>query len=209
MRVLVFGASGAIGSQVRERARAEGHSLVLFARDPARLEPLGAGEYVVRGDIADKAAVATAVRGVDAVISVLGPTSNSADQVALFEGFARTLVSAMAAERVRRLVAISGAACSLPAEQKRLGARLASAFVSLAVRNVVRAKQHELDVIAESGLDWIAPRPPRVVEGPASGSYRVGADARGMRITQGDLADFIVRQLTDDTYLRQAPFVSN
>ena len=209
MRVLIFGASGAIGSHVRGRARADGHDLVLFARDPARLEPLAEGESVALGDIADEAAVAEAVRGVDAVISVVGPTSNSADQVALFERFAEALVSAMTAAGVRRLVAISGAACSLPGERKRLGARLASAFVSLAVRNVVQAKQRELDIIARSELDWIAPRPPRVVDGRASGSYRVGADARGMRITQGDLADFIVRQLTDDRYVRQAPFVSN
>jgi hypothetical protein len=30
-----------------------------------------------------------------------------------------------------------------------------------------------------------------------------------MRITQGDLADFIVAQLVDATHLRQAPYVSN
>jgi putative NADH-flavin reductase len=146
---------------------------------------------------------------VDAVISVLGPTKNTADQVALFESFARSLVEAMSTHGVRRLVAISGGACTLPGERKRLGARVASTFVRLAVRHVVAAKQRELEIIAASDLDWTAPRPPRVVEKPALGKYRVGDDASGMSITQADLAAFMVDQLTDTTYLRQAPFVSN
>jgi hypothetical protein len=143
------------------------------------------------------------------VLSALGPTSNSADQVALFDGFARALVGAMTADGVRRLVAVSGGACTLPGERKRLGARLASAFVRLAVRNVVAAKQRELDIIVASDLDWTAPRPPRVNEAPATGSYRVGAAATGMSITQGDLAAFMVDQLADTTFVRDAPFVSN
>ena len=209
MRVLLFGASGAIGSEVRRRARLAGHELVLFARDPARLEPIAPGEAIVAGDIADPAIVARSVAGVDAVVSVLGPTSNTAEQVALFEGFARALVSAMEAHSVRRLVAISGAACTLAGEHKAFRARMASGFVRLAARHVVEAKQRELDVIAASDLDWTAPRPPRVVAAPATGSYRVGDAATGMRITQGDLAAFMVQQLTDGTYLRQAPFFSN
>jgi putative NADH-flavin reductase len=209
MRALLFGAGGSIGSEVRARLRAAGHELVMFARDPAKLEPLAEHESARRGDIGDSDTVRAAVAGVDAVVSVLGPTSNAADQVTLFEGFARTLVDAMRANGIRRLVAISGAACTLPGERKRFGARVASGFVRLLVRNVVEAKQREVDVIAASDLDWVAPRPPRVMEEPATGSYRVGPAATGMRITRGDLADFIVAQLTDDTFLRQAPFVSN
>ncbi len=209
MKVLIFGASGGIGSEVRSRARAAGHELVLFARDPDKLEPLSDGETVVKGDIADAEVVARSVAGVDAVLSVLGPTSNTADQVELFEGFATALVSAMEAAGVRRLIAISGGACTLATERKRFSARIASAVVRLLVRHVVAAKQRELEIIVASDLDWTAPRPPRVLESAATGSYRAGDAARGMSVTQGDLAAFMVDQLTDNKYLRQAPFVSN
>lgn len=209
MRVLVFGASGGIGQHVRERALSAGHELVLFARDPARLEPLRPGETVVEGEIDDGARVAETVAGVDAVISVLGPSSNSADQVPLFESFARTLTAAMKTHGVKRLVTISGGAASLPSERKSLSARIASAFVRMFVPNVVQAKQRELDVIAASDVEWIAPRPPRVTKGTQTGNYRVGATARGLRISQGDLAHFMVAALTDDTYVRQAPFISS
>jgi putative NADH-flavin reductase len=209
MRVLIFAASGAIGGHVREQARAAGHDLVLFARDPAKLEPLGLGETVVQGDISDGARVAEAVTDVDAVISVLGPSSNSADQVVLFESFARTLIAAMKTHGVKRLVAISGGAASLTGEHKPLRARIASSIVRMFVGHVVRAKQRELDIIAASDVDWIAPRPPRVIEGAETGSYQVGDTARGMRISQGDLAHFMVTALTDNAYVRQAPFIAS
>ena len=73
MRVLIFGATGNIGRHVREAALGAGHDLVLFARDPAKLEPLEDGEKAVAGDVADPAAVRAATDGIDAVISVLGP----------------------------------------------------------------------------------------------------------------------------------------
>lgn len=209
MRVLLFGASGGIGNRVRANARAAGHELVIFARDPAKLEPLAAGESVIEGDISDESLVDSAVDGVDAVVSGVGPTSNSAGEAALFEGFARTLVTAMQRHGVRRLVTVSGGAVTLPGERKPLRARLASGFVRAIVGNVVAAKQRELDIIMASDLDWIAPRPPRVVEGDGQGDYRVGDVEQGMRVTQGDLADFMVKSLTDDTYLRQAPYISS
>ncbi|MDL2335296.1 MAG: NAD(P)H-binding protein [Chloroflexota bacterium] len=209
MRVLIFGASGNIGRHVREEARAAGHELVLFTRDPAGLEPVQAGETVVAGDIADPAAVERAVQGAEAVISVLGPTTNSADQVQLFEAFAKALVAAMKRSGARRLVTISGAGCTLPGEIKPVSGRVASAVVRLFVRHVVEAKQRELNVIVASDLDWTAPRPARVTDAPATGKYRVGRDAKGFQVSAADLAQFMVAQLADDSYLRQAPIVSN
>lgn len=114
MRVLLFGASGGIGSQVRRLALAAGHELVLFARDPSALEPLASAERAIQGDIADADSVEQAVSGVDAVVSALGPSANSADQVALFEAFAQALVAAMQRHGARRLVTISGAAVDVP-----------------------------------------------------------------------------------------------
>ena len=41
------------------------------------------------------------------------------------------------------------------------------------------------------------------------GAHVRGAAASGLKVTAADLAQFMVAQLTDDGYLRQAPIVSN
>jgi putative NADH-flavin reductase len=210
VRVTLFGASGGIGRHVREQARAAGHELTLFARDPSGLGPIQAGERVVAGDIGDAGRLAEAVGGSDAIISAVGPTSNTPAQAALFEQFATSLVATMERHGVRRLVVLSGAGVTAPGERKRLADRLASAVVGRVVRHVVAAKQRELEIIAASNLDWVAPRPPRVTKGPLTGTYRVGDLAIGprSRISQADLAHFMVQQLDDGRHLRQAPFIS-
>ncbi len=110
---------------------------------------------------------------------------------------------------VRRLVAISGGAVNVPGERKGLAARIASAVVRVFVANVVAAKQREFEVVYATDLDWVAPRPARVVDGPRTGTYKVGDAARGMSVNAGDVADFMVGALTDDRYLGQAPLIAN
>jgi hypothetical protein len=54
-------------------------------------------------------------------------------------------------------------------------------------------------------------RPPRLTNAARRGSYRSGVDIRATsiipRISRSDLADFMLRQLEDDTYVRKTPAV--
>ena len=208
MKVTVFGATGNSGRRVVAAALAAGHAVSVLVRDPARLADAD-GLRVVAGDITDEAAVEQAVAGSEGVIWAVGPSSNTPDQPLLFETAARTLVAAMQRAGARRLVALSGAGVTVPGETKPLAHRLASVFVGLMVRHVVDAKQREYAVFAASGLDWTLVRPPRVVDGPPSGQRRAGDRPAGARVTSADLAEFMVEQLTDITYLGRAPYVGS
>jgi putative NADH-flavin reductase len=208
MNVCVIGATGGIGVEVVRAALAARHQLSVLVRDPARLAA-GDGVRVVVGDLADLESMAAAVEGCQAVIWTVGATSNTADQPPLFESGAGNLVAAMKRHDVRRLVALSGAGVTLPGERKPLRARLMSAFVARIVPHVVEAKRREYEIFAGSGLDWTLVRPPRVVEGRATGRRVVGDRLAGARVTQGDLAEVMVELLTDERFREQAPYVSS
>lgn len=207
MRVTVFGATGEIGRHVVKRALAEGHEVHALIRDPAN--PVDARVSTIVGDLADAATVERAVAGSDAVIWAVGASQNSPEQVELFELAARNLAAAMTRHGVRRLVALSGAGITIEGERKPLRDRLVSAVVRLLVRNVVEAKQREYEVFRNSGLDWTLVRPPRVVAGAATGTYVAGDRLARARVTQGDLAAFMVDQLSDRAYIHAAPYVSS
>jgi putative NADH-flavin reductase len=207
MRVAVFGATGGIGRHVVERALGAGHQIVALARDPAGVEPRD-GLSVAAGDLADPSAVARVVAGTDAVIWAVGPTSNTADQPPIFEQGARNLVAAMNSAGVKRLVALSGAGITVAGERKPLGGRLMTALVAVLAKHVVEAKRREYEVFSQSGLDWTLARPPRVVEEPGRGAYEAGDRLAGRTVAQADLAQFMVDQLDDRSWLRKAPFVS-
>ena len=207
MKVLVIGATGAIGSAVVQAALEGGHEVTAFVRSPDKLGDLRPRVRVVEGDLADPSSLATAVPGHDAVISAVGSSPDRAQLDVPANGM-RAVVQAMRAAGVRRLVGLSGGAVNVPGERKPLSGRITTALVSLLARNVVEAKQREFDVVYATDLDWTMIRPPNVVPGPATGSVDIGDRLHGFRISSGDVGAAMVQLAASDEWLRQAPYVS-
>jgi putative NADH-flavin reductase len=208
MNVLVFGATGATGHELVSQALAKGHRVTAFVRTPAKLGSLSTRVTVAQGDVADSAAVAHALDGQSAVLSALGAASPLRRDPVLVEGV-RHIVNAMEQMSVRRLVYLSFLGVQEGRRQLRLVGRTLVAWLIL--RNVVADHALKEEIIQRSRLDWVLVRPPRLTNGPRRGSYRHGSDIRATSIvptiSRADLADFMLRQLADDTYVRRAPAV--
>ncbi len=206
MRVLIVGPTGRVGSLAVARAVAAGHEVVALVRDRARIDPQKRLTLVV-GDLRDAARVGEAIAGVDAVIAAVGPRSNTReDEEALALGMGN-IVSAMEAAGVRRLVALSGAGVDVPEDRKPAVDRIISRVVRRFARHVVGAKQREYQIFSTSGLEWTALRPPLVTDGAPRG-YRLDLELRpGARVTRADVAQALIDQLADTSFMRAAPFV--
>ena len=110
MKILVFGASGAIGQEITAELLRRGHSVVGVTRTGAPVD--GQDVQVISGDAADPASVATVTQGVDAVVSAAGPRRGSEDDEKSLVGAARGLVDGLRMSGTRRLVVVGGAAAS-------------------------------------------------------------------------------------------------
>src|SRR5205807_8410645 len=69
-----------------------------------------------------------------------------------------------------------------------------------------------LEELRTRNLDWIAARPVILTNGPWTGRYRVvseGIPRGGYRVSRADVADFMIRQLTSDEFVRKMPAISN
>ena len=66
-------------------------------------------------------------------------------------------------------------------------------------------------IIQQSSLEWMIVRPPRLTNGPRTGTYRSGPEIQAAmvcpRVSRADLADFMLDQLTSDTYLGKTPAI--
>lgn len=106
MRILVTGATGLIGGAVARRLASAGHEVVGLARSDASAARLADGGYaVVRGDLADAARLAGAVRGVDAVVHAASP--GDGNTAAYDEAATRAIVEALRGT-AKRFVYTSG-----------------------------------------------------------------------------------------------------
>jgi len=192
---------------VLQTAVSAGHDVTAFVRSPDKLGEARNQVKVVEGDLSDAAAVASAMTGMDAVISAIGSSPDRA-QLDAPATAARQILTAMRATGVRRFVGLAGGAVNVAGERKPLSGRITTAIVRLLARNVVEAKQREFEVVSRSDLDWTMVRPPRVVPGEPTGRVEIGPKLHGFQVTRGDLATAMVTLAIGSDWLREAPYVS-
>ncbi len=205
MKVAIFGATGGTGQQLVAQALDAGHSVQALVRDPARLTNTNPDLTLITGDALDANAVSATIQGADAVIVTLGNTANNPDWI-VSDG-TRVVVEAMKQQGVRRLVVVT----SLGVGDSRSQAPFAfRRLMSTVLKKPMEDKERQEQLVRESGLDWIIVRPGGLTDGPRTGVYEAGVDGKiGFgQISRADVADFVLTQLTDATYLHQAPAVS-
>ncbi|MBA0124065.1 SDR family oxidoreductase [Haloechinothrix sp. YIM 98757] len=205
MKIVVFGATGSVGRHVVRQALSRGYSVTAFTRDADRVTGHGDSLRVVQGDVTDPAAVRPAVAGHDAVIVTLGAGRKGGVR----EAGTRTIVQAMERESVRRLVCQS----TLGVGESRGNLNFLWKYVmfGLLLRPAFQDHVRQEELVRHSRLDWTIVRPSAFTDGPRTGRYRHGFDgatATSLRIARADVADFLLEQLGDESYLRGTPAVS-
>ena len=85
-------------------------------------------------------------------------------------------------------------------------------IIPLFLRNVFRDKEAQEQYIQQSSLEWVIVRPAALTNGPRTGAYRSGFSPTDRTITakisRADAADFMLKQLTDNSYLCKTPGLS-
>lgn len=205
MKVAVFGASGGTGRLLCEGALEHGHEVTAFVRDPDKLGIEHERLRVVRGDVTDASAVDGAVAGQEAVASVLGPAGQNTGDPSSAEG-TRNIVASMEKHGVPRFICTSiwGVADS----EQYAPFFFRKVLLPLLFKKTFAVKEQIEETVRASDLDWVLPRPMRLVDGDPKG-YATALDGKGCgsKITRADLAAFILDALEQGGHSKTAPCV--
>ena len=104
MNVVLYGASGMIGSRVLKELLHRGHTVTAVVRNPEKVSAVGA--QVVMGDVTDSATVAATAKGADAAISAYSPPHTD---VSLLGLAVISLLAGLSKAGVNRLIVVGGA----------------------------------------------------------------------------------------------------
>jgi len=209
--VLIIGASQGIGLETVRCALADGHRVRAFARAAASIAIDQPELEKIAGDALDRATVAQALQGADAVIETLGARKDARAVLwgtTLFSAATRVLIDTMRAQSVRRLVAVTG----LGAGDSRghLGFLYGGIAFPLVMKRLYDDKDVQEQMIRASGLDWTIVRPGLLKNGAATGRARALTDPRDWRtglITRADVARFLVREAFERRFVGETPLL--
>jgi putative NADH-flavin reductase len=207
MKIVIFDAAGATGRILVERALAQGHEVTAFDRHTAPLTIQHPKLNLMQGDIFNPSQVEEAIAGQDVVISVLGVRPGVTIPVCS-EG-TEHIIEAMQKLGVKRFICQSAfVVAALDGEWRELPWLLPILPFFPKVKAMFADKVIQEREIRQSNLDWIIVRPATLTDGPSTGEYKVGAPLHmGLmpKISRSDVADFLLKQVKDKTYVHKVP----
>jgi putative NADH-flavin reductase len=207
MNLLILGATGGTGQQLVAQATQAGHEVAAFVRHPDKLALRHPRLAVVTGDACDPNDLTRALEGKDAVLSALGAGKSLTSDIASTSMAA--LIPALKSSGVKRAIVCTAFGVGSTLQQAAFLQRIAFRLV---LRRVYSDKEQANAALRHTALDWTLVFPVLLSNGPRTGQYRVGEalDMSGMpRISRADVADFMLRQLSDATWIRRNVVISN
>lgn len=209
MKLAVFGATGRTGKLVVEQALKQGHEVFALVRTPAKMGVQHECLHLIQGDALNAADVEKTILGVDAVLNTLGPIKGA--PVNLQTTAMQHIISAMEKNGVKRMINLIGAGIGDPNDRPKFIDRIFKFVLWTFARKLAEDVIASANLLRQSKLDWTIVRVPRLLDKPATGKYRIGwvGVNSSTTISRADVADFMLKQLTDSTYVRVAPMISD
>jgi uncharacterized protein YbjT (DUF2867 family) len=195
MNLTVLGAAGATGVPLVEQAIAAGHQVTALVRSAETLTLTNPNLHVVQGDATDRAVVSQAMKGADAVISVLGARGPVMAEAT------RAVVAAAEQAGPDRILMLS----SFAVARDRLKP-VSKLVTRMAMGSQVKDKTAGEEVLRASGLDWTIVYATVLTNGPKTEPRVVPETEKvgvSQRISRADVASFLLQAATDGLYSRR------
>ena len=208
MKLIIFGATGGTGQQLVKQALKQGHTVTAFTRNPHKMTYKHENLHLLQSDVLDYPSVEKAIQGQDTVLCSLGTPAMNKKQ--LRAKGTRNIIQAMEKTGVDRFICQSGLGCGdsyslLPFRHKYI-------IFPLFLRHAYADHEIQERQIRESQLDWTIVRPAALTNGKHTGSYWQGVNAPdkslSIKISRADVADSMLKQITNNHYLHKAPSLS-
>ena len=207
IKVAVVGGTGKSGQYLVQELLKRRIPIKMLVRNRSHLgisDPLA---EVVHGNVKDYAAVLALLEGCHVVISTLG-LGQPPDEPTVFSQATTNILRAMNALQLRRYIVITGLNVDTPFDSKGIKAKSATEWMYANFPVSTADKQKEYTLLQESPLDWTLVRLPLIVQTDKTAGINISlTDCPGDQISATDLAHFLIAQLDDRQFIRQAPFI--
>lgn len=211
MEITIFGASGGIGRLLVEQALDAGYMVKAYVRNPSKLELTHQNLEIIKGELSDFENIRTAIAGVDAVISTLGPPLKRN-----YEGWAIldahiNIVKAMEMEGVNRFITIATPSVNfnwdISSITTKMPTIMAKLFFPKAYKEIVKVG----NVVSYSKLDWTIVRFIAPNNKPLTGSVKVtfGETKIKWGISRADIAAYLLLQVEDAQQIYSMPIIGS
>ncbi|HFK1458550.1 TPA: SDR family oxidoreductase [Bacillus cereus] len=206
-KIAILGANGKAGKILVNEALEKGYQVKILTRNSTNTEKINKNIETIIGDARNFSTIQDLLQGCSAVINAVGQPKNESY---IFSTVTKHILEAMKESKIKRYILISGGSLNVTGDQKGIINKIGATLFKLFLPKMMQDKYKELQIIQNSEVDWTIVRLPFVIEGNGIGSIKESlVDMPGIKIQNGDIAPFVIKQINSDKYVGKCPFISN
>jgi putative NADH-flavin reductase len=197
MKVTIFGATGFSGQAILAEALKQGHEVTILVRDASKIQIKHKNLTLVEGNVLDRQTVASVIHHQEAVIQCLGVGGKGDGKPTTFISDATKVI----VDEMQNSIVF----------QPWFFTKIILPYFMKWLKVIIEDKNRMEPIIMNSNLDWTIVRCPNIVDKPGKGTCNATLDGKGLKlsITLPDLSKFMVDQLNQTAFIKQAPSISN
>ncbi|HFJ9327614.1 TPA: SDR family oxidoreductase [Bacillus paranthracis] len=206
-KIAILGANGKAGKFLVKEALDKGYQVKILTRNSNNIKITNENIEIINGEARDFASIRKLLKGCGAVINAVGQPKNESY---IFSTVTKHILEAMKEFEIKRYIVISGGSLNVTGDQKGIVNKIGATLFKVFLSKMMQDKYKELQIIQSSKVDWTIVRLPFVIEGNGIGRINESlVDMPGIKIQNGDIAPFVIKQINSDRYVGKCPFISN
>lgn len=206
-KIAIIGGTGKVGRRIALKALENGYQVRMLVRNPIMLTFDDRIE-IVEGNVQNSEDIHKLLKDCQIVINTFGQPLKEKQ---IYSSVTETILQIMADLQIERYIGVTGGSLTITGDKKSLINRVGAKVFEIVYSNMMIDKKNEWHILNENNLiKWTLIRLPFIVEGEEIGNIKENLrDMPGTRITNGDIATFIINQIKNPKYVHRAPFISN
>ncbi|MBK5447633.1 SDR family oxidoreductase [Bacillus sp. TH22] len=206
-KIAILGANGKAGKFIVNHALEKGYQAKILTRTSENMRITNENIETIIGDARDLSTIQELLKGCRAVINAVGQPKN---EPYIFSTVMKHILKVMKEYEIKRYILISGGSLNVEGDQKGIVNKIGANLFQLFLPKMMRDKYKELEIIQSSDVDWTIVRLPFVIEGNGIGDIKESlVDMPGIKIQNGDIAPFVIKQINSERYIGKCPLISN
>ncbi|MEH6568918.1 MAG: NAD(P)H-binding protein [Halioglobus sp.] len=209
--VALLGSTGMTGGFILQDLLTHGYKVRALARSPQKLDAMRNQITIVKGDATNPEAIRELLMGSDIIVSAIGPVKGDGlIAKTISTRTTKNIIDTMSTFSIERYIVVSGAAVTVPGDNRNMTGWLVQKSATLALRDTVKDKQAEYKLLAASEINWTLLRCPVISAEPfKEPAIESLASPSAFSLRAGELSRFIVELVASGNFSRQAPFLNS
>jgi putative NADH-flavin reductase len=206
-KIAIIGGTGKSGKYLVQNLLDKNYPIKLLLRNPENFILKNPLIQIVKGDARDYESIDNLIKDCSVVISTLGQPKG---EESIFGDASKNIIKAMDFYGIKRYIVTTGLNVDTPFDHKNEKVKMATDWMYQNYPKTTADKQKEYELLVKSDLDWTLVRLPMINLTPESFPTETNLeDCKGENISATDLAEFLVSQIDDETFIGESPFLYN